>query len=201
MNEFEKLRLALRYWLTGREYFSALKAMEYAASYHKGFRKDNITPEFHHQISIASYIRTLPSLIDVETTITTAFLHDVVEDYNVALVDITNRFGNKVSDCVKLLTKHYLTPEELYYHNISNNPICSVVKGADRIHNVQTMNGVFSSEKKKQYVNESSAFVLPMLKDARRNFPEQESAYENIKLVLNSQIALIDYSLVNDGLG
>jgi hypothetical protein len=33
--------------------------------------------------------------------------------------------------------------------------------------------------------------VLPMLKTARRSFPQQELAYENIKLLLINQIELV----------
>ena len=60
--QFDKVYVALRYWLHGKSYYKALNAMSFATLYHTGVRKDNITPEFHHQISIASYLRTLPNL-------------------------------------------------------------------------------------------------------------------------------------------
>ena len=200
-NEFDKTKLALRYWLLGKEYYTALVAMEFASKYHTGTRRDGTTPEFHHQISIASYIRTLPSVLDMESTLATAFLHDVVEDYKVSLNDIENLVGIKITECVKILTKEKSIPENIYYSNISKCPISSIIKGSDRIHNVQTMNGVFGDDKKKKYIEETIDLVLPMIKLARRTFPEQETAYENIKLVLNSQVDLINYSLEENGLG
>lgn len=200
-NEFDKTKLALRYWLLGKEYYVALKAMEFASKYHIGIRRDGITPEFHHQISIASYIRTLPALSNIESALAVAFLHDIVEDYSVSLQDIKLLIGDELTKSVEILTKENGKTDYGYYSNISECPIASIVKGSDRIHNVQTMNGVFSDEKKKQYVDETTKFVLPMIKVARRNFPEQEAAYENIKLVLNSQVDLINYSLENNGLG
>lgn len=195
LNEFEKTKLALRYWLLGREYYTALKALEFASKYHTGKRRDGTTPEFHHQISIASYIRTLPYIINMENTIAAALLHDVSEDYNVSLKEISSWAGDRITLAVKKLTKEKEIPDHIYYAGIAECSIASLVKGADRIHNVQTMNGVFSDDKKAKYIEESVELVLPMIKSARRMFPEQEAAYENIKLVLNSQIDLINYSL------
>jgi len=46
MQHFEKLRLALRYYLLGKEYYVALSALDYGAQYHTGVRKNGITPEY-----------------------------------------------------------------------------------------------------------------------------------------------------------
>ena len=53
------------------------------------------------------------------------------------------------------------------------------------------MIGVFSQPRQDKYIKEVEDYFLPMLKTARRNFVRQESAYENIKHVLNSQIELL----------
>ena len=198
MDQYEKMRVAMRYWLHGKGYTSAVKAMEFAANYHTGFRKDGIMPEFHHQVSIASYIRTLPELIYPEGVLSTTFLHDVVEDYDVALQVIENEFGKSVRKAVALLSKKiggYESKSEEYYMAMRDNPIASIVKGADRMHNFQTMPEVFNPDKQRRYIEECKDFILPMLKAARKNFPEQEPAYENIKHVLLSQIGLIEVSL------
>ena len=80
-----------------------------------------------------------------------------------------------------------------YYNEIAEDPIPSVVKPADRMHNVQTMIGVFSVEKREAYIEETHHYVLPMLKKAKRSFPEQETVYENEKHILLSQIELIEH--------
>ena len=191
----QKLNLSIRYWLLGKGYHVALKALEYGAKFHTGTRKDLITPEYNHQLGIAAYIRTLiNSLLFPQETLAVAFLHDVCEDYDVGFEEITTKFSNEISGAVKLLTKKHrgekLSTEE-YYRNISKNPIASVVKGADRINNVQTMIDVFTPDKINLYIQETENSVIPMLKSARREFVEQEPVYENIKLVLRSQIELI----------
>jgi hypothetical protein len=51
---------------------------------------------------------------------------------------------------------------------------------------------VFTLEKQKKYIKEVLDLFFPMLKNARRNFPAQVLAYENIKHMLKSQIQLIE---------
>lgn len=198
MRKHDKMRIAMKYWLLGKGYTDAVKAMELGANHHTGFRKDGTTPEFHHQICIGSYIRTLPSLISPEDTITTTMLHDVVEDYDVSLDAIEARFGKGVRKAVSLLSKKiggYETKSEAYYMAMKDNAIASIVKGADRMHNFQTMPGVFTPEKQRKYIQECREYILPMIRAAKRKFPEQEPAYENIKHVLLSQIGLLDIGL------
>lgn len=191
----KKLRSSLRYYLHGREFYNALRAMNFAEDYHDGTRKDGITPEFDHQVRIANYVRTLPNLTFPEETIATVFLHDVPEDYDVEHEEIARLFGNEVSVATKLMTKFHhgswVQPER-YFNEMAKNPISSIAKGGDRVHNIQSMLGVFDANKQVEYMNEVRIFFLPMLKTARRNFPEQEAAYENIKHMLESQLELLE---------
>jgi (p)ppGpp synthase/HD superfamily hydrolase len=189
MNQFEKLKITLRYFLLGREYYMAADALEYAAQYHTGFRKDGVTPEFQHQIEIAHYVRTLlPSLMFPEDTIAAVLLHDVPEDYGVPHAEISNRFGPKVGRAVFLMDKN----SNANFAAIGEDPIASIAKGGDRSHNLQSMQGVFTREKQLKYIAEARNDFLPMLKTARRLFPKQEAAYENIKHMLNSQLELLE---------
>ena len=195
MTQFAKREISLRYWLQGAGYYTALEAMEFAKTYHTGVRKDGITPEFDHQVSIAQYIRTLiPGLLYPEATISTIFLHDVREDYHVSHEELVSRFGTQVADAVDTMTKEFRgvkKSSELVFEQIGANPIASIAKGADRIHNFSSMVGVFSVTKQQEYINEGEAYFLPMIKRARRLHVRQEPAYENIKLLLKSQISLI----------
>jgi (p)ppGpp synthase/HD superfamily hydrolase len=191
-NRFEKAALSTRYFLYGTRMYKALEAMEFASKYHTKFRKDGTTPEFHHQISIVQYLRTfIDQLVLPEETFAVGFLHDVVEDYDISLEEIDKRFGSIIAKAVEVISKPDPYSNEKYYRKIGENLIASIVKGADRINNVQTMTGVFNKEKQLAYLKEAQDYVLPMLKTARRKFPRQEPAYENAKFVLNSQIELI----------
>ncbi len=192
---YEKHFVAMRYWLLGKEYFTALKALEYASSLHTGVRKDGTTREFAHQLSIGRYVRSLAAVLQhPEETLAAVFLHDVSEDYGVSLEELTDRFAPSVANAVWVLTRKYRgtrTPDERYFAEVATHPIASIVKGADRVHNVQTMLGVFTVEKQRSYVQDTEHHVLPMLKQARRQFPRQEAAYENLQHMLVSQIELL----------
>lgn len=191
----DKKFVFIRAWCLGRSYHLALRALEFGNKFHVGVRKDGVTPEYYHQLSISHYIRTFINHLEFpEETLAAAFLHDVCEDYDVGFDEIHSTFGNKVGTAVSLLTKKYRgdkIPAEVYYKDLSKNAIASVVKGADRVNNIQTMIGVFSLEKQKAYIDETENLVLPMLKNARRQFTTQESAYENEKMMLRSQLELI----------
>lgn len=195
LDRLAKQRVALRYWLLGRGFHRAADAMSYAEAYHQGSRRGG-APEFSHQIAIASHVRTYaPSLRHAEETIVAALLHDVREDYGVGDDEIRARFGDRVADAVDALTKEFRgirREEAVVFAAIGADPIASVVKGADRVHNQSTLAGVFRPEKVAEYVAETREWILPMLRRARRDFSDQEPVYEGIGLVLRTQIDLLE---------
>lgn len=205
-NNYQKLFIAMRYWLIGmsnydKQYLVALKALEYAKKIHLGFRKDGKTPEFQHQVEIAHYLRTLYSGIKYPgETLAAAFLHDVPEDYDIAFEELENLFGKQVTDAVYLLTKVYRGEKKdmnTYFEEMVQCPIASLIKGVDRINNHQTMHPVFTEEKQKEYINETDKYIIPMLKKARHIHIEQEFLYENIKFILKSQMIMVNHRLTN----
>jgi hypothetical protein len=74
-------------------------------------------------------------------------------------------------------------------------PITSLAKGFDRVQFNEYV-GWFHSRKRISYVNETLEYTVPMLKLGRRNFPMQESVYENIKFIMTNQIKL--YNALNN---
>jgi (p)ppGpp synthase/HD superfamily hydrolase len=201
MNTFQKKLLTLRQQLIGARYHHALAALEFAHRYHTGLRKDGVTPEFQHQIEIALFALTLPDLMYRQEVIATILLHDVREDYGVTSDEIRNlffedpEFAERVVRAVENMTKEFRgvkKDEAVLFEAMSQDPIASIAKGCDRIHNVSSMLGVFTVEKQKIYIQEVVDLFLPMLKRARRLFPHQVNAYENIKHILKSQIQLIE---------
>lgn len=196
VERFEKQRIALRYWLLGAGYTTALDALEFAAGFHRNTRKDGRTPEFAHQVAIAHHVRTLlPHLEDPETALCAALLHDVREDYDVDHETILHRFGSATATSVDALTKEFRgvkRPEAEVFSAIAADPSASVVKPADRANNQLTALGVLSIEKLESYITETLTWFFPTLRDARRAHPRQEAAYENLKLMLESQVEALD---------
>ena len=192
--KYEKLYTALKWYLLGKNFLLALAALEFARNFHSGKRKDDITPEFFHQIEIAFYLITLSGIQNIETVLVLAILHDVAEDYDVDEAVLEQKFGKEITRKVLILSKTYKGHKKSmadYFEGIANDIDCSLVKGADRINNVKTMVGVFSKEKQLKYVEEVEQLFLPMLKKARNAFPSQMQAYFNIIQVLKIQIDLV----------
>lgn len=200
MEKFEKLRLSLRYYLQGaadqnKAFLVVLEAFEFAMGYHTGLRKDGATPEFMHQIETVLYMRTLLSgLMYPAETLAAMLLHDVAEDYDVPVELIREKFGERIAHAVWRLTKKFRgqkKPAQQYFAEMLDCPIAPLCKGADRINNQQSMQGVFTREKQLAYIQETEEHILPMLKQARRRYPSHENALMNIYFVLKAQIEFI----------
>lgn len=206
MNEnFEKMKIAIRYWMIGRKYHTALKAMDFAEGYHTGLRKDG-NHEFSHQISQINYIRAfIDLLLFPEETLCVIFLHDVIEDYNVSYDEIKAKFGVKIADAVWTMSKvrnGVKMDDNVYYEGITECPMASIAKVTDRLHNLMSMLGGFKPEKRATYIEHSLSKVVPMMKECRRRFPEQEVIYENAKYIMTNQVNLyneINKMILEDG--
>ena len=189
----------MRGWLEGKGYYLAADALELVKGLEIGTRKDGETPKLHHQLSVTRLLTTLiPHLIYPEETITAAFLHDLIEDHgdvwNHDMVQV--RFGKRVADAVWALSKKskgMVKSYEACFAGMTDCPIASIVKLADRAHNLQTMPGVFTQAKQVEYLGEVDQWFFPMIRQARRNFPRQYPGYENLKILLRCQCRLIQH--------
>ena len=192
------MKIAIRYWMKGRGYNTALKAMNFAEQYHTGTRKDG-NHEFSHQISQVNYVRAfIDLLLFPEETLCVIFLHDVMEDYDVSYDEIKAKFGVKIADGVWNMTKvrrGVKMDDDAYYEGITFCPLASIAKVVDRLHNLMSMLGGFKPEKRASYIDHTLNKVVPMMKIARREFPEQEEIYENAKYIMTNQINL--YNEIN----
>lgn len=202
---FDKLYTSMEFFLLGvmvnqPEYFVAYDALHYASEIHVGTRKDGKTPEFQHQLEIAHHIRTmLRYAIYPAETLAAIFLHDTPEDYNVEYEVIDARFGPLVAEATDLMNKYDRNgnpkPPEVYYPGLAYNAITSLAKPGDNGNNQGSMAGVFSFKKEYEYSLNIKRQSWEMLKVARRLFPEQEAAYENLKLLLRVQYNAVQAKL------
>ncbi len=104
------------------------------------------------------------------------------------------RFGDRVANAVDAMTKEFRglrSGEAEVFEAIGADPIASVVKLCDRIHNHSSMVGVLTPAMISNYVDETTEYFLPMLQRARRTFCDQEPIYEALNLVLHTQIDLL----------
>jgi len=194
MDKYDKLRVSMKYYLTGRRYYTALRAYEFGREFHQNLRKDKKTPEYQHQLEIAHFLRLFDDGPHFEPVLSATFLHDIREDFQISKEEITEKFGLEAYEIIWFMTKKYrkdkITNEE-YYRLISDNTYAALLKGADRINNIKSMEGAFSVEKKLSYIEETEKYVIPMLKKARIKHPEHETKFEHIKFILESLMVAI----------
>lgn len=191
----ETSRATLRGWMNGRRFFDASAAMAEAEPYHPGMRKDGVTPEFAHQISIANHLRTLSlSDDDIRVLLIATFFHDTPEDKGLPVEVITTKYGERAGRVVHLMTKKFrgmIVPADTYFSELATDPLAAICKGGDRSHNLSTMLGPFSRAKQISYCDETEERHLPMMKRAARTFPAYEAPIENLRQTLKLQINLM----------
>jgi len=172
----------LRGILRQRNFHLAERALGYAATQHTGTRLDG-SPEISHQVEIAYYLIGLPMFPGLERALAEACLHDVREDRGVSDCALRSLFGSRIADDLALLTKSFRgvsLPIPYAFGMPARSAIAAIVKGADRIHNLRTMDGAFSPSKQGDYRQETRTHILPMLHLACRRFPEHGAAIRQI---------------------
>jgi guanosine-3',5'-bis(diphosphate) 3'-pyrophosphohydrolase len=124
------------------------RAYDFAAEQHKTQTRLSGEPFLSHPVEVAHILADMK--LDV-TSICAALLHDVVEDTKIPLETITEHFGADVARLVEGTTKisrlDLLAPEARQAENVRkmllamvNDVRVVVVKLADRLHNMRTLN-------------------------------------------------------------
>ena len=146
------------------------KAYLFGEDAHKGqFRKSG-ERYFNHPIAVAIIIINLGMDSD---SIVTALLHDVVEDTSHDIDEIKKEFGDDVAMLVEALTKianlPYVSREETQAENIrkmllamSEDIRVIIIKLADRLHNMRTIEGHKSEAKRRDIAKETLEIYAPI---------------------------------------
>jgi len=127
------------------------KAFEFANNAHAGVKRKSGEPYIIHPLAVAKIVVEEIGLS--ATSIIAALCHDVVEDTDYTLEDISNLFGEKVASIVDGLTK--LTDEFTPQHDskqannfrkmlmtLSDDVRVTLIKLADRLHNMRTLDSM-----------------------------------------------------------
>jgi len=104
------------------------KAIEIATKAHKN-QKDRAGKDYiHHPKTVASYVKN-----DKEKIV--AWLHDVIEDTNITLKELSEYFTQDIIKAINIITKKKNQSYETYLINIKKNKLARNVKLADLKHN------------------------------------------------------------------
>lgn len=142
------------------------KAFRFANAAHDGIRRKSGEPYIIHLIAVAKIVAKDIGL--GATSIVAAILHDVVEDTEYRLSDIENMFGKKVAHIVDGLTKlsgdidssQALTLKKMLM-TLSEDVRVILIKIADRLHNMQTLESM-PANKKLKIAGETLYLYVPL---------------------------------------
>lgn len=106
-----------------------VKAMNIAYDAHNGQKDMSGAPYIFHPYHVAEQMKD-------EVTTCVALLHDVVEDTDVTIEELTVEFPSEIVEAVRLLTHNENADYEEYIRQVSSNPIARSVKLEDIKHNM-----------------------------------------------------------------
>jgi GTP pyrophosphokinase len=146
-----------------------IKAYEFAELKHQGQKRASGEEFITHPLSVAIILAGMN--VDYEMIIT-GLLHDVVEDTESSMQEIARNFGKNIANMVDGVTKiSKLKPfayNEIQAESIrkmlvamTNDIKVIIVKFADKIHNLNTLN-FLSTEKRKKIANETLEIYAPL---------------------------------------
>jgi (p)ppGpp synthase/HD superfamily hydrolase len=137
-----------------------IEALRFAATHHKSvYREDGFTPYLLHVLEVACTLIEL-GVYDYKC-LTASIIHDVIEDTEATLKEVKHIFGTSISRIVDLLTKHpNFMRRKFYWRRIKNEKNLHilwrviVIKFADRIHNLMTLDAL-PKEKRLKKIQET----------------------------------------------
>lgn len=126
------------------------KAFNYSLEAHRGMRRKSGEPYIFHPISVA--LIAIDEIGLGTTAIISALMHDVVEDTDIEIEDISREFGPKVARIIDGLTKisgvfEYGTSAQAENFRkmlltLSEDVRVILIKLADRLHNMRTLDSM-----------------------------------------------------------
>ncbi|MEK9874186.1 MAG: RelA/SpoT family protein [Pelagibacteraceae bacterium] len=147
-----------------------LKAYDFAVKAHSNQKRASGDPYSVHPIEVANILTDLK--LD-SATITTGLLHDTIEDTHATYETIKGEFGEEVADLVDGVTKISVFENTALTNSKAENfrklilatskdIRVLLVKLADRLHNMRTINGIVKEEKRKRIAQETMEIYAPL---------------------------------------
>lgn len=167
--DYLKLRETLEKNLEKEEIEEIDKAYEWARASHEGQFRFSGQPYIIHPIAVAQILADYG--MD-KGSIIAALLHDIVEDTDATIEDVTERFGSEIASIVDGLTKMGKVPlstkEEQQAENVrkmllamSQDIRVIIIKLADRIHNLRTLS-FMRPQKRRDKAQETLEIYAPI---------------------------------------
>ena len=175
------------------------KAYEFALKAHKTQKRDEGVPYIIHPIAVADILSDLK--LD-SATIATGLLHDTIEDTHATYDTIKEEFGQEVADLVDGVTKisqfQKKASENSKAENFRKLILATskdirvlLVKIADRLHNMRTINFVKNKDKQIRKAKETMEIYAPLADRMGMNRIRDELEDLSFKVLNNDARELI----------
>ena len=146
------------------------KAYQYAVKAHENQKRASGDPYSNHPIAVASILSDLE--LD-SATIVTGLLHDTIEDTHATYENIKKEFGQEIADLVEGVTKISVFENQANSSSKAENfrklilatskdIRVLLVKLADRLHNMRTIDAISKIEKKERIAKETMEIYGPL---------------------------------------
>ena len=146
------------------------KAYNFAVKAHENQKRDSGDPYSIHPIAVANILTELK--LD-SATIATGLLHDTIEDTHATYETIKGEFGQEVADLVDGVTKISVYENQAESNSKAENfrklilatskdIRVLLVKIADRLHNMRTIDSIYKIEKKERIAKETMEIYAPL---------------------------------------
>jgi len=158
------------------------KAFNFALEAHKDQKRISGAPYVVHPVAVADILAELK--LD-SATIITGLLHDTIEDTKTTYDVVLKEFGKEVADLVDGVTKISALEEKAAESSQAENfrklilatskdIRVLLVKLADRLHNMRTINAFKSEDKKKRIAKETMEIYAPLAERMGMNLIRDE---------------------------
>ncbi len=180
-SENSQLTVLLKEYFSPADIKQVWAAYRYAFAAHDGQTRKTGEPYITHPVSVACILAKLH--LDLPTVLA-ALLHDVVEDTGVSVEEIAELFGKQVGGLVDGLTKldkiEFQSATQAQAENfrkmllaMSQDVRVILVKLADRLHNMQTLESM-RPDKQKRIARETLEIYAPIANRLGLNLIYQE---------------------------
>jgi guanosine-3',5'-bis(diphosphate) 3'-pyrophosphohydrolase len=179
------------------------KAYNFAIKAHANQKRDSGDPYSIHPIAVANILTDLK--LD-SATITTGLLHDTIEDTHATYEVIKNEFGEEVADLVNGVTKISVFENQAAQNSKAENfrklilatskdIRVLLVKIADRLHNMRTIDAINNIEKKERIAKETMEIYAPLADRMGMHIIRDELEDLSFKVLNNKARELINKRL------
>jgi guanosine-3',5'-bis(diphosphate) 3'-pyrophosphohydrolase len=171
LREYRALLRSLKHRIKKGDKKIIRRAFELAADAHKEMRRKSGEPYILHPLAVARIVVEEIGL--GVTSACCALMHDVVEDTEITLEDISNEFGTEFSKIIDGLTKisnvvDIKASASMQAENfrkilltLAEDPRVILIKLADRLHNMRTLTSM-SRDKQLKIASETTYIFTPL---------------------------------------